>query len=137
MTKEQLIGVLEGLPDGTEIRLAMQPSWPFEYSIQDEPVISGDQEAFAEWVEDEYDDILEWVKQRGLKDEPHRISVGDMDEYGEVTLEVWDDDDGFITSYTPEEIPIAPSQFGSNIVYLAEERQIGYLPSEIKEKLSW
>lgn len=33
MTKGELLDILEGLPDDTEIRLAMQPNWSFEYSI--------------------------------------------------------------------------------------------------------
>ena len=31
----ELKEALEGLPDEAEVRLAMQPSWPFEYSIAD------------------------------------------------------------------------------------------------------
>lgn len=33
MTVEELIIELESLPEDAEIRLAMQPSWPFEYGI--------------------------------------------------------------------------------------------------------
>lgn len=33
MIVEELIAELERLPEGTEVRLAMQPAWPFEYAI--------------------------------------------------------------------------------------------------------
>lgn len=33
MTAADLIEILEDLDPSTEVRLAMQPSWPFEYSI--------------------------------------------------------------------------------------------------------
>jgi hypothetical protein len=29
----ELKEALEGIPDDAEVRLAMQPSWPFEYSL--------------------------------------------------------------------------------------------------------
>ena len=33
MTVEELLCELEGMEPDAEVRLAMQPSWPFEYSI--------------------------------------------------------------------------------------------------------
>ena len=33
MTVSDLKDILEGLPDEAEVRLAEQPSWPFEYSV--------------------------------------------------------------------------------------------------------
>lgn len=33
MTVEELIAELERLPADAEVRLAMQPAWPFEYAI--------------------------------------------------------------------------------------------------------
>lgn len=35
MTVEELIAELERLPEGAEVRLAMQPAWPFEHAIGD------------------------------------------------------------------------------------------------------
>lgn len=35
MTVGELIDILEDLPEDAEVRLAMQPSYPFEYSISD------------------------------------------------------------------------------------------------------
>lgn len=40
MLKEDLIALLEDMPDGTDIRVAHQPSWPFEYSIDNGPTIA-------------------------------------------------------------------------------------------------
>jgi len=52
MTVDELRGQLEDMPGEAEVRLAMQPSWPFEYSI--------DQILFVEKVEDEgrMDDVV-------------------------------------------------------------------------------
>ena len=35
MTVGELKAILDNLDDDSEIRLAMQPSWPFEYDISD------------------------------------------------------------------------------------------------------
>lgn len=35
MTVGELLNILEDLPEDAEVRLAMQPSYPFEYSIGD------------------------------------------------------------------------------------------------------
>ena len=42
MTVGELKEMLEGLDDDMEVRLAMQPSWPFEYSIDSVEVIDND-----------------------------------------------------------------------------------------------
>lgn len=44
MTVAQLIGFLNEQPEDAEVRLAQQPSWPFEYTINSEiPVIGPDE----------------------------------------------------------------------------------------------
>ncbi len=48
MTVIELKEALEGLPDEAEVRLAMQPSWPFEYSIMDVVPLEPDEEAPAD-----------------------------------------------------------------------------------------
>jgi hypothetical protein len=70
MTVEELRYLLEDLDDDIEVRLAMQPSWPFAYSLSSESV----------------------------------LFVGDD---------------------------------GEKILYLAEQKQLDYLPSEISEQLGW
>ena len=74
MTVRQLIEELEFMNQDAEIRFASQPSWPFEYSI---------------------DDV---------------ISV---------------------------EIENRRTGEAEGVVYLAEGRQLGYLPSEAKDDLGW
>jgi len=74
MTVRQLIEELEFMNQDAEIRFASQPSWPFEYSIDD--VISAE------------------IENR---------RTGEAEE----------------------------------VVYLAEGRQIGYLPSDAKNMLGW
>ena len=48
MTVIELKEALEGIPDDAEVRLAMQPSWPFEYSIGDVIPVEPDEEAPAD-----------------------------------------------------------------------------------------
>jgi hypothetical protein len=48
MTVIELKEALEGLPDEAEVRLAMQPSWPFEYSIMEVVPLEPDEEAPAD-----------------------------------------------------------------------------------------
>jgi hypothetical protein len=38
LTIAELLELIEGMPGDTPVRMAQQPSWPFEYSIGD-PVI--------------------------------------------------------------------------------------------------
>lgn len=44
MTVEELTSILEGMNPDAEVRVAMQPSWPFEYSVQDYVIESEDGE---------------------------------------------------------------------------------------------
>ena len=74
MTVADLIEELKWMPEGAEVRFASQPSWPFEYSIDD--VISA-------------------------------------------------------------EIENRRTGEAEGVVYLAEGRQLGYLPSEAKDELGW
>lgn len=74
MRVEELIELLEGCNPEAEVRFASQPSWPFEYSI---------------------DDIVEAEVEKRNTDETETV------------------------------------------VYLAEGRQIGYLPGEAKNELMW
>lgn len=76
MTVKELINELQQYPEESEVRLAMQPNWPFEYSISD-------------------------------------------------------------VVYTPPVLNDNEEEEEIGIVYLAEERQIGYLPGIISEELGW
>jgi hypothetical protein len=44
MTVGELKDLLEGLDDNIEVHLAMQPNWPFEYSIGDSCLIEREDE---------------------------------------------------------------------------------------------
>jgi hypothetical protein len=70
MKVRELIEYLENFDEESEVRLAMQPSWPFEYSIGE-------------------------VEEVELEDE------------------------------------------GETVVYISEDRQLRYLPGEVKERLMW
>lgn len=41
MTVADLTELLEGLDPKMEVRMAQQPSWPFEYSIKDLVIVEG------------------------------------------------------------------------------------------------
>jgi hypothetical protein len=41
MKVAELIELLQGLPDDAEVRIAQQPSWPFEYSITGAVIVGG------------------------------------------------------------------------------------------------
>lgn len=45
MTVAELIEMLEDMDPEAEVRIAQQPSWPFEYSIKDVVETGGEQEA--------------------------------------------------------------------------------------------
>lgn len=78
MTVGDLLEALQGFDEGTEVRLAMQPSWPFEYSISE--VI------------------------------PVNLQDDEDDEY--------DEDE-------------------TDVVYLVEGTQLGYLPSKAQQEIGW
>lgn len=48
MTVGELKEMIDGLDEDVEVRLAMQPSWPFEYSISSVEVIDNDPEGSDE-----------------------------------------------------------------------------------------
>jgi hypothetical protein len=53
MNVAELREMLDGLPDDTEVRIAQQPNWPFEYSIADVVIIGGELGATEEHEDDE------------------------------------------------------------------------------------
>jgi hypothetical protein len=104
MTINELIEELQALQEDhgdCEVRLATQPSWPFEYSISDV--------------------VFEKI---GGKD----MEVLDADELAEL-------DENEREQY---EADLAEDEEKSeHIVYLAEGRQIGYLPGVVSKSLGW
>jgi len=61
----ELKEALEQMPDEAEVRLAMQPSWPFEYSISDviplEPIEEELDEEEKREDDPEFDDTIKVV----------------------------------------------------------------------------
>ena len=45
LTVEELKEMLEDLPDDMEVRVAHQPSWPFEYEVTSAGVVRGDDDS--------------------------------------------------------------------------------------------
>jgi len=50
MNVEELITMLEGLPMDAEVRIAHQPEWPFEYSVDN--VVEVEIHKHTEWDEE-------------------------------------------------------------------------------------
>ncbi len=50
MTVEELMELLEQFPPEAEVRIAQQPSWPFEYSIHDVAAVPEDDDTKCEDV---------------------------------------------------------------------------------------
>jgi predicted RNA-binding Zn-ribbon protein involved in translation (DUF1610 family) len=114
MTLDELISELEDLRDehggGIEVRLAHQPSWPFEYSV-DKVVASPDDEG----DEKECPECGEPLDYRTVDGQRVMVCM-DRQHCG---FEAGAED--------------APPP----VVYIAEGRQIGYLPGEAAKALGW
>lgn len=124
MNVEQLIERLQGCEPETEVRLAMQPSWPFEYSVSD--------------------------VQKYDPNDLYEIVMGDYNEGQSgwyVIKEAWMDEDGdgpmgpYETTELAEEAmrkeQASEGSSDSPVVYLSEGSQLGYLPGDVREMLCW
>ncbi len=62
MTVRDLLDMLEGMDENAEVRLAHQPSWPFEYSVSDvqEVTVGG-------WDDDDLPDLENMTAQEGQR----------------------------------------------------------------------
>lgn len=115
MTVGELRETLEGFEDDLEVRLATQPSWPFEWSVQSV---------------DEYDAIARYSPFHdgdGWRVRYEDIDTGEMEicEGGPYASpdEALDD---------ARENLVDPNAT-SHVVYIYEGEQLGYLPSGAKE----
>ena len=109
MNVRNLIGELETLDGDMEVRIAMQPQWPFEHSL--EMVAAPDDDRYL--VKDEDG----WYVVQDSRERPEQIA-GPMESDGEA--EDW-----------LAEHPV------SEVVYLVEGDQIGYLPGHAKRAAGW
>ena len=98
MTAAELIERLQEFPGDTEVRLATQPRWAFEYSISD--VIGGDPD---ESDEEEDEDLEPEERQRIIQSRIARQDAGE----------------------------------GTQMIYIFEGSQIGYLPGTVAGWAGW
>ncbi len=113
ITAAELIEILSDLPEGedTEIRIAEQPNWPFEYAIANTVIVPNLFPMPArEWLTEE---MGYWDGLNGLSKDEAEAAKMMYQEYL----------DDFESS--------------ASVVYLVEERQLGYLPLNVKSKLGW
>lgn len=116
MTVGILKEMLEGLDDDTEIRVAHQPSWPFEYSIQDEFVNSQDVTEHYEILKSDDGWYIEHP------DEGTMAGPFETSELAEADLAKQRESEG-------EEL--------GKVIWLSEGSQIGYLPGPVSKALGW
>ncbi len=110
MTVEQLISELQNYEPDAEVRLAFQPSWPFEHSISE--VTDG----VASEPEVLQDDDGWYVEEDGEQIAGPFMTVAD----GEAWIE---------RQYGNDDT--------QSVVYIAEGHQIGYLPGKASRALGW
>ena len=115
MTVGELIRELESANQDAEVRIAQQPHWPFEYSI-DEVADMTDYDPRGDF--DVYRDEEGWYFSRGDDGEEGPFASDD---------EAQDAIDKLLADEKEE----------LNIVYLSEGHQIGYLPIAASRKLGW
>lgn len=115
MTVRELIGVLECEPEDAEVRLAFQPSWPFEHSVGD-VVTMDDAGSDLEVVECEG----EWYVEEGEEGEVAGPFATEAEAESKLTslLEAEDEEIG-------------------NVVWIGEGGQLGYLPAVASRALGW
>lgn len=122
MTVGDLIATLEGIDPDTPVRLAQQPSWPFEYSIGDvvQVEVGGPEEGkTVRYLADD------GTTQRGMIVAAHETQA----RYR------LDTEDG--------EIEVSEHQIHSDdchrqaVVYIGEGRQERYLQYQASEELGW
>lgn len=121
MTVQELIDELETLNPDAEVRLAFQPSWPFEHSLG--TVAEYNARESYEIVQGDYDgEGLAWWIMNTDADEDSDNAHGPYEtrtDAEEALDELLQDE--------PED----------GVVYLGEGAQLGYLPGAAKQALGW
>jgi len=105
MNVSELIAHLEDCDPDAEVRLATQPSWPFEWSISD---------------------IIQPLS-------PQAITKHQFDDATDSQRDAWTRQEEEGTVIFVEEGYEDPPL----VVYVAEGRQIGYLPANASSELGW
>ena len=80
MTVSELMEILESQPQDAQVRLASQPSWPFEYNISN---VAGPDE-MKEWmIEESYDDDSgEFLASEDEIEVPNVVYIGEGVQLG-------------------------------------------------------
>jgi hypothetical protein len=114
MTVGELIGQLQDLDPDTEVRIASQPHWPFEYSIS--AVSTNDPAYFVTY----YDNGWFVVDDNEDSQDNEHFVAGPFEDSGLAEVRM----NEIISSK-------------ETIVYLAEGTQLGYLPIEARHAVGW
>lgn len=116
MTVQELVELLEKFDGGQEVRIAHQPTWPFEYEIA---------QVVCPNPQDQYE-VLQGDDGWSLFDRETGKQMFDCPNY--TTMELAEEYFDQITSTLVAE---------STIVYIGEGVQIGYLPTPVASALGW
>jgi hypothetical protein len=106
----ELIEELQQYDEATEVRLAQQPSWPFEYAIGS--VVAAGNGDHLEVTLDEGD----WVILNHEAEEEVERHATEAEAHAALRAMKEDDEE---------------------VVYIGEGGQVGYLPGDAAKKLSW
>ena len=120
MTAQDLIDLLEGIEADTEVRLAQQPSWPFEYSIGRVVCVQTGGPEVGEVVTYEDDEGREST---GTVKETMRDAVVVEEENGGVRVVPFHQLIGYLEP--------------RDILYIGEGTQLAYLPDVVCRELGW
>lgn len=124
MTVNDLIATLEQFDGEAPVFLAMQPSWPFEYSI-------GDVVAVQVGIPDEGDRIV-WEDEDG----EHEGALMEARTNGTLDVGI-ESEDGGVKVFNIRLSDVTNIDEPTTTVYLAERSQTRYLPSEVAYELDW
>lgn len=132
MRKSELISYLEDIEGDPEVRLAMQPNWPFEYSIGKFALVTKGS-PLREAMEANPEKVDDYIKRL----EPAiRDRIVDWVEDDDDELVILEDDCGETVKTIHLSIIYHDVEI-EEVIYLSEGKQLGYLPQVVKEDLGW
>lgn len=113
-TVGDLIHMLEDFDEDLEVRLAMQPSWPMEYTIS--TLVCRNLGDLTEREREEVEEALKYEQADGdLSHDPAQVA----ERRAELSKE------------------LGSGNKDEDVVFIAEGTQLGYLPAIIAEELGW
>ena len=135
MTKSEIVEALEFLPDDTELRFALQPGWPFEYSI-DSVAVMVDPKIIKSLIKEKEQELLTYANERATDSAKDKVDYIQISDDGD-GIDMYDSDgeylDGRVFDWWG---PLAHDEI-EKVVYLSEGSQLGYLPGNVKSELGW